>query len=318
VFIFIAARALRFEPIYVAAAGLTAAAGWLALVWYAINEASIREGTVITRDYVRYMTSNTVLIGAEVDKIITILVVTFVLVLVLVRARRLLVTTVADAVLARDLTRFVDPEVASRIATTDRPIAPGDGEVKEATVMFCDIAGFSGLSERLAPAAVMGMLNEYFTAMADVVDRAGGVIAQFQGDAMLITFNAARPNPQHAASALAAARELQHVVSTRFFGPGLRLPTRCGINSGEILAGAVGAPERLYFTVYGDNVNVAARLEQLNKIYGTAVLVTEQTLSAAGRPVAARPIGSVPVRGRQTPVAVFALDDEPAVGLCGR
>lgn len=143
VFIFIALRTLRFEPTYVIIAGLTAAAGWLALLWYALDEASIADGTVITRDYVRYMTSNTVLIGAEVDKIITILLVTVVLALALIRARRLLIASVADAAMARDLTRFVAPEVASRIANAERPIAPGDGEVKEATVMFCDIVGFS-------------------------------------------------------------------------------------------------------------------------------------------------------------------------------
>lgn len=310
VFIFVALRTLRFEPTYVVIAGLTAAAGWLGLVWYAINEASISEGSIITRDFVRYMTSNTVLIGAEIDKTITILVVTGVLALALVRARRMLITSVADAALARDLSRFVAPEVAHRIASADRPIAPGDGEVKVATVMFCDIAGFSRLSEQLSPRALMTMLNAYFAAIAEVVERCGGVIAQFQGDAMLITFNAARPNPAHAASALAAAVAVQDVVRTRTFGPGLMLPTRCGINTGEILTGAVGAPDRLYFTVYGDNVNIAARLEQLNKTYGTFVLATEATLSAAAVPCAARAIGSVPVRGREAPVVVYAVDGE--------
>jgi adenylate cyclase len=309
VFLFIALRALRFEPTYVLIAGLAAAVGWLGLVWYAIDEATIGGPTAtITRDYVHYLTSNTVLIGAEIDKVLTILLVTGVLALVLVRARRLLIASVADATLARDLTRFVAPEVADHIASADRPIAPGDGEVKVATVMFCDIAGFSGIAERLAPSAVMMMLNEYFAAMAEVVDRAGGVIAQFQGDAMLITFNAARPNRDHAASALAAALALQDVVETRTFGPGLKLPTRCGINTGEILTGAVGAPDRLYFTVYGDVVNIAARLEQLNKSHGTSVLATAETLREAGRPIPARAIGEVAVRGRRAPVTLFAVE----------
>lgn len=159
----------------------------------------------------------------------------------------------------------------------------------------------------------MAMLNAYFAAMADVVDRAGGVIAQFQGDAMLITFNAARPNPEHAASALEAAVALQRVVETRTFGAELKLPTRCGINTGEILTGAVGAPDRLYFTVYGDHVNIAARLEKLNKRYGTFVLATEATLRAAGRPLpATRAIGSVTVRGREAPIAVYAIATAPA------
>lgn len=309
VFIFIALRTLRFEPTYVAAAGLTAAAGWLALLWYAIEDAG--RGSAITRDYVNYLTTNSVLIGAEIDKVITIVLVTGVLAISIVRARRLLVRAVSDSTIARDLRRFVAPEIASRIVSAERAIGPGDAEVKDASVLFCDIEGFSGLAERLPADRLMAMLNEYFEAVSAVVDSFGGVITQYQGDAMLITFNAARPNPRHAESALRTALGIQRVVTRQTFGPGLKLPTRCGINTGEMVTGAVGTPERLYFTVYGDNVNIAARLEQLNKQYGTYVLATAETVQAAGGTLPAQAIGTVAVRGRQAEVDVYAFDPPP-------
>ena len=304
-FILIALRALRFDPIYVVAAGLSAATGWTVLVGYALMSA---EPPPVTRDYVAYMTRNLVLIGAEVDKIIVILLVTCVLAVALVRARRMLRQAVADATVARDLTRFVAPEVADRVATSDAAIRPGDGEVKTASVLFCDIEGFSTISERLAPDVLMATLNAYFAKVAEVIEQNGGVINQFLGDAMMITFNTARPLADHAAAAVKTALAIQDLVQAERFGPDLQLKTRCGINTGELVSGAVGTDVRLIFTVYGDEVNIAARLEQLNKTYGTYVLATEQTVTAAGMQARGRPIGEVTVRGRQAPVHVFALD----------
>jgi adenylate cyclase len=307
VFIFIALRMLRFDPVYVVASGIAAASGWLVLLWYALDH-----GGVVTRDYVRYLTSNVILIGGEVDKVIAILLVTAILAVALVRVRRLLVRAVTDATVARDLTRFVAPEVAQRIAGGDREIEPGDGEVTHATILFCDIERFSSIAERLSPEALMATLNDYFAAVAAIVDGHGGVITMFQGDAMLITFNSARANPDHAACALRTALALQALSVGERFGPeGLMLKTRCGLNTGAFVSGAVGAPDRLYFTVYGDEVNIAARLEQLNKEYGTYVLATESCVSEAGDGFPSRPIGQVTVRGRNQPVSVFAVDPPP-------
>ncbi len=306
VFIFISLRTLRFEPTYVVAAGAAAALGWLAMLWYAIKEMAAAPG-VITRDYVHYLTSNTVLVGAEIDKIISVLLVTAVLAVALVRARRLLVRAVSDATAAHELSRFVSPEIADHITTADRAIQPGDGEVKTASVLFCDIEGFSGIAERLAPDELMQTLNEYFAAVNEVIDRHGGVITQFQGDAMLITFNTARTDPEHAASALRTALGIQRVVQERRFGPGVEMRTRCGINTGKLIAGAVGTTERLLFTVHGDEVNIAARLEQLNKEHGTYILASEQAVNAGGAGLKCRPIGILKTRGRTAPVTVYTV-----------
>ena len=307
VFIFIALRALRFEPRYVAAAGLTAAAGWIVLMLYVMF--SDPADMMITRNYVQYMTSNSVLIGAEIDKIVSILMVTFVLAVAVERARRMLIRATAEAAAAKDLSRFVSADAADRITRADKRIRPGDGEVREATVMFTDIEGFSTLSEKLAPQDLIGALNDYFAALAEVIGRHGGVINQFVGDAMLITFNTSKDDPDHAANAVRTALGIQDVVNNRRFGLDQVMKTRCGINSGTILSGTVGSEERLIFTVHGDEVNVAARLEQLNKVYGTYILVTDQTRAACGdaHGFDFDLVGEVTVKGRTQPSCVFAL-----------
>lgn len=301
VFIFIALRALRFEPLYVVIAGLAGAAGWLALLVYAAMSGEM----AVTRNYVAYMTSNSVLVGAEVDKILSILLVTTVLAIGLVRAQRVLYRAVADSVIARDLSRFVSPEVAARITTAARELRPGDGEVRTASVLFTDIEGFSSIAERLPPERLMSTLNAYFAAISDAIERHGGVITQYQGDAMLITFNTVKDDPEHAANAVRTALAIQDATRERRFGEGLRMRTRCGINTGRIVAGAVGTGERLLYTVHGDEVNVAARLEQLNKTTGTYVLATESTVQAAGAAFAFERVTEVTVRGRSTPTAVY-------------
>ena len=307
VFLFITLRALRFDPTYVLMAGVSAAAGWALLVLYALTEPSLT--SPVTRDYILYITSNRILIGAEVDKIICILLVTSVLAIALLRARRLLMQSVADATVARELTRFVAPEVASHVARAERAVEPGDGRVIEASILFCDIQGFSTFAEKMSPARLMHTLNAYFSAVSEVVDAHGGTITAYQGDAMLIGFNTANPDPQHAASALRCALGIQQVVAERRFDEGLMLRTRCGVNTGWLVAGAVGTRDRLLFTVYGDEVNIAARLEQLNKSFGTWVLASEQTVSAAGDGFTCRRMGDVQVRGRSRPVTVYALED---------
>jgi adenylate cyclase len=303
VFIFIALRALRFEPMYVIAAGLSAAAGWLAMLVYAASSGEM----VVTRDYVRYMTSNSVLIGAEIDKVIAILMVTGVLALALARSRRILYRAVLDSVLAKDLSRFVAPEVAERISTSERGLQPGEGEVREATVLFTDIEGFSTFSEKVSPERLVMLLNEYFDAVSGVVDRQGGVITQFQGDAMLITFNTVRDDPDHAAKAVRTAVEIREMTRERLFGGSVRMRTRCGINTGRIVAGAVGSAERLLYTVHGDEVNIAARLEQLNKKYGTYLLASESTVRAAGAEFSFQRVDEVAVRGREAPTRIYTL-----------
>ncbi len=305
VFIFIALRALRYEPRFILIAGATAAIGWLFLVLYVIY--SVPEDPMITRNYVTYLTSNTILIGAEIDKILSILLVTAVLAIAILRAQRTLNRAVIDSMAAADLSRFVSREVAEHITSADVAIQPGDGESKIATVMFTDIEGFSTISEKLSPQELAGMLNEYFSALSEVIDKHGGNISQFIGDMLVVTYNASSLNEDHALNAIRTALGIQAVTKSRTFGKGATLKTRCGINTGEIVVGAVGTSDRLVFTVHGDNVNIAARLEPLNKKYGSYILAGENTEKACRDECDFEPVGEVTVRGRATPTKNFTV-----------
>ncbi len=309
VFIFISLRALRFEPSYILLSGAAAALGWLVLVLYAIFAAP--GDPVITMNFVTYITSNSILVGAEVDKIMVILLVTMLIALAVTRARRLMVRAIADATAARDLSRFVAPEIADRITSADRDIQPGDSEVGIATIMFTDIEGFSTISERIGPENLVRALNDYFSAMNEIIRRHGGVISQFQGDAMLIAFNTVRTNETHALNAVQTAIDIQKACAAATFGDDVSFKTRCGINTGEVIFGAIGGAGRLLFTVHGDQVNLAARLEPLNKEYGTYVMASERTVAEAAKKAGDDfgfvKVGEVTVRGRATPTVVYAI-----------
>ena len=307
VFIFIAIRALRFDPRFVVATGLSAAMGWGILVLYVLYSDPV--DMMITRDYVEYMTSNSVLIGAEFDKIISILIVTGVLALALHRARKLLFDSVIEGSAARDLSRFVPEEVAQRVIRSEEGAITGKGEVNETTILFTDIEGFTAISETLAPEQLIEALNEYFTLISKPINECGGVISQFQGDAVLATFNVPKPDANHASNAVKAALGIQQVLEGKLFGAGVPFNTRIGINSGPVVGGLVGSGDRVGYTVHGDNVNLTARLEQLNKDYGTRIIVSEQTrvLIEPGE-YKFRALGDVSVRGRQQPVTIYTLD----------
>ncbi|WP_297006824.1 adenylate/guanylate cyclase domain-containing protein, partial [Thalassospira sp. UBA6510] len=265
---------------------------------------------MITRDYVTYLTSNSILIGAEVDKIIAIVLVTAVLAIAVMRAKRSFIRAVTDEIAARDLSRFVSPEIANRITHAEQQIRPGDGDAVNATVMFTDIEGFSSISEKLSPKELATMLNEYFTETSALISRFGGVITQFEGDAMLITFNAVTPDTDHALNAVRTALAIQDLSERRIYSHGSPLKTRCGINSGEIVIGAIGSESRLTFTVHGDNVNIASRLESLNKEFGTYILATEDTMRACGNHDDIpkwEERGDVTVRGREKSTKIFSL-----------
>jgi adenylate cyclase len=307
VFIFIALRTLRFQPIYVAVAGLTAAGGWGVLLAYALVQGNRSiAGDRVTHDYIHYMTSNTILIGAEVDKIVSILMVTALLVLAQARSRRALERAVAEGAAARELSRFVSADVARRARDGDREIRPGDAEEREASVLFTDIEGYSTLSERVTPTRLLEILNGYFAVMGDICDRHGGAIAMFVGDAMMVIFD----GPDHAARAVAAAVEIRATNGVRALcAEGTTVKTRCGVNSGPMTLGTVGSKDRLIQTAHGDEVNIAARLEALNKDLGTYLLLTEATARAAGITGLCDPMGEVTVRGRAKPTAIFTLPE---------
>ena len=309
VFIFIALRALRFEVRYVLIAGGVAALGWLLMVWYVVSIDPA--DPMITRSYVEYMTSNSVLLGAEFDKVISILMVTAILAVAIARARRLLVESVVESSAARELSKFVPDEIARQAKAGEERMQAGQGEVREATILFTDIEGFTAISEAMTPTELIATLNDYFAVVSKPIIEHGGVINQFQGDAILATFNLPETLPNHAAHAVRAALAMQAALKGMRFGDGFVLRSRVGINSGEIVGGLVGSGDRLGYTVHGDEVNLAARLEQLNKDYDTRIIVSQRTCELADpAQFDFKQLGTTTVRGRRAPVVVYTVESD--------
>jgi class 3 adenylate cyclase len=200
------------------------------------------------------------------------------------------------------LGRFVPEKIASSLLS-------GGGDIPvqqvEATILFCDIEGFTGMTETLGPVRIVAVLNAYFSDMVEILERHGGVVTQFQGDAILATFNVPLADPDHARKALAAACEmLDTVASNRYDGEAINI--RVGINTGAVVAGAIGARGRLNYTVHGDAVNRAARLEALNKEYGSRLMVSDTTASQIQDNGLVK-IGETTVRGQSESIELFSL-----------
>ena len=200
------------------------------------------------------------------------------------------------------LGRFVPEKVASSLLAGGGQIQP---QQIDATILFCDIEAFTQLTESLGPVKIVDVLNLYFSAMAVILEQHGGVITQFQGDAIMATFNVPVANPEHATNAVRAAQEmLSQVESTNFAGEALKV--RIGINTGPVVAGAIGAEGRLNYTVHGDAVNLAARLESLNKEYGTRLMVSGNTKNLVHEFEFSR-VGETTVRGQTRSIALYTL-----------
>jgi class 3 adenylate cyclase len=208
--------------------------------------------------------------------------------------------------------RYVDESVA---ATILRRQASGggqgarSGETGEATILFSDIAGFTTIAEYLTPAELVGALNDYLETVLTPIREHGGVVHTFIGDGLFASFNMPLTCESHPVAAVRAALDIQRAVGSRTFGDqGVALATRIGISTGPVIGGDIGAGKRMNFTLLGDTVNLAARLEELNKQYGTRILVSQSTRDACGETFRFDSLGSVTVRGRSESVAIFSVD----------
>jgi adenylate cyclase len=212
--------------------------------------------------------------------------------------------------IVRTLGKYVPESVAASIIRDEGNLEPTR---TLATVVFTDIQNFTNIAESMPPEQVFQMLNEYFPAVVGPVIDHGGVVNQFQGDAMLITFNVPTEDPLHADNAVKAAAAIQSQVAGKTFA-GIQLHTRIGINTGEVIAGNVGAGSRYNYTVHGDAVNSAARLEQLNKEYGTSTIISESTMTLLQGEYPISAIGEVSIRGKRESIQIFKLDTKQEQG----
>ena len=211
--------------------------------------------------------------------------------------------------------RFVSKAVVEEMLRRPELVKLG-GERREMTVLFCDVRGFTSISEGRDPQWVVQLLNEFFTPMTRLVLAHGGTLDKYMGDALMAFFGAPLPHADHAARACRAACAMRAELlrlnaawrEAGRFEPGKSLGIGIGLNSGEMSVGNMGSEEIFDYTVIGDSVNLGSRVEGLNRLYGTEVIATEFTVrAAAGDGLLFRELDRVRVKGKQLPVAIYEV-----------
>ncbi len=209
------------------------------------------------------------------------------------------------------LARYMTKAVADQLMANAESFL--GGQLTMATVLFSDIRNFTAMAERIGPQDTVSMLNDYFTEMVDIIFNHGGILDKYIGDAMLAVFGAPFSTGRDADQATRAAVNM--LVSLREFNS-RRVETRIpaihigvGINSDEVLVGNVGSPKRMDYTVIGDGVNLAARLESATKYYGSSILISEFTLQSLTDTYILREVDLIVVKGKTKPVAIYEVLD---------
>jgi adenylate cyclase len=206
--------------------------------------------------------------------------------------------------------QYVPPGLITQILQHPELLRLG-GEEKELTALFSDIRGFTTLSEGLTPTTLVDLLNEYLSEMTDVIFRHWGTLDKYIGDAIMAFWGAPYPQPDHALRACQAGLEMLQVLNRlqeRWEAEGRpRIDIGVGINTGPMVVGNMGSKRRFNFTVMGDNVNLASRLEGINKQFGTRLIISEATYEAVREHLVARELDLIRVKGKMKPVRIFEL-----------
>jgi class 3 adenylate cyclase len=230
--------------------------------------------------------------------------------LILMTAYRLVVTDRGQRLLRRSFALYLAPQVIDQMLHANKLPALG-GETRDVTVFFSDLEGFSSIAEQMTPTELVEFMNEYLSAMTDVIEGQGGYVEKYIGDSIVAVFGAPVDDADHARHAAQAAllcrAKLAELNQSSTAFRGLTVAHRMGLNSGAALVGNIGSRRRFNYSVMSDAVNVASRLEGANKYYGTTIIASETTVAATGAAFAWRELDATRVKGRSTPVKIYEL-----------
>ena len=212
--------------------------------------------------------------------------------------------------LQETLTRYVTRQVVDLILDHPEEIIL-DGEEREASVLFCDIRGFTTFSEKMTPKELVRMLREYFSLMVDAVFSQQGTVDKFIGDCIMAIFGAPTPQADHAERAVRTALAMKGAVEV--FNDRRRqedlapIQIGVGINTGNVVVGNIGSEQRLEYTAIGDAVNLASRLEGITKQYGAGIVISESSALQLSDDIALRELDEVRVKGKREPVKIYEV-----------
>jgi len=210
--------------------------------------------------------------------------------------------------LRKSFALYLAPEVIETMVASGKMPALG-GEMRNVTMFFSDLSGFSSIAETMTPGELVTLMNEYLSAMTDIIEGHGGYVDKYIGDSIVAMFGAPADDPAHARNAVRAALKCHGKLAELNAGhpafAGHGLSHRIGLNSGEAVVGNIGSRRRFNYTVMSDTVNVASRLEGANKYYGIAIMASEATVAQTGDTFAWRELDAIRVMGRGEAIRVF-------------
>jgi len=206
--------------------------------------------------------------------------------------------------------QYLSPEVVQELIVNPEFLKLG-GERREITAFFSDVAGFTSISEKLEPEEVVNLLNEYLTAMTNIILKYGGTVDKYEGDAIVAFFGAPIPHPDHAIRCCNAALDMQKALiglREKWKKEGLpEIKARIGINTGPAIIGNMGSEQKMNYTMMGDTVNTASRLEGANKAYGTYTMISEFAYKELNNEFVIRKLDLLKVVGKAKPIDVYEL-----------
>ncbi len=283
IFLLIGLRVLRFDHRYVLLTGLFAAFGWVFLVLLVIYES---EPNQITHNFVTYQTSSKILIGAEFEKIVTILLITFVLTLAVWRTRKIFIKAMQSNLAVEDISRFVSNPVANVITNAENKLSAGQAVERYAAVIMLDIRGFTAFSQTVPPAKIVETLTSLHKLLVPIIEKHNGIVDKFIGDGIMATFGAVSVSENAAADALQALHDIVEIVNQwekdlPIHGVTATLKVNGAATFGRLVFATLGSSERLEYTVIGKPANLAAKLEKHNKAEDTCFLLPLDMLEQA-------------------------------------
>jgi adenylate cyclase len=333
--IFLVSMALTYSPVLVVWAGVAATAAWSAgYLWIAslpgslpsTSREALDQGLSSAEVISRFLDPRTVSLTHLLNQIVFLVLVTLILALTVWRSRRLVRRQVEAEAQRGALSRYFSPNIVRELSTSGRAL---DRPARQpAAVLFADMMGFTSISERLAPEELVGLLREFHGRLTRIAFAHDGTIDKYIGDAVMLHFGTPRPQADDPVRALACAAdmvaEIERWNAEREIAGEAPISIGIGVHYGEVLAGNIGGEHRLEYTVLGDTVNVASRLERLTRETGSSLVVSDDLVQAIRR------CGSEPsaiaanlradrtrtVRGRREPIAIWCLrgDERSADG----
>ncbi len=204
--------------------------------------------------------------------------------------------------------RYLHPAVVENLTQNPEKLEMGGKEI-EATVLFTDLQGFTGISEHFSPPEIVKFLNDYFEKVEQIIFHNNGMLDKYTGDGIMAIFGAPIENREHALFTCNAALEFNKLSSLKIETENRSIPliTRVGINSGRLVVGNIGSSHRMDYTAIGDTVNLSARLEGVNKIYGTQNIISETTYLLVKDRFVCRELDFIRVKGRDKPLRIYSV-----------